>query len=173
VSYFGSKWAPALPEPRRSAARAQLEEVVRQSVTARRFSRKSKWIISGSALLCVTVVACTVAVAATLNVPNKTQARCYTVDKVAGFHVGIGMASRSAKPGQVRNARSVCAALYRAGNLKAGVAGINPKPGSGNHRVPPLAACVLPDGTAGVFPGGPGTCARLGLPRARTSGGAT
>ncbi len=171
MTYFGSQSAPVLPERRRRAARAQLEEVVRNSAPGpRRFSRKAKWIIFGSALLCVTAVACTVAVVSVENVPNKTQARCYTVDKVAGFHIGIGMASTSATPGEVRNARSVCAALYRDGNLRVGVARIDPKPGSGKHRVPPLAVCVLPAGTAAVFPGHPQICARLGLPRARASG---
>lgn len=31
-------------------------------------------------------------------------------------------------------------------------------------EVPPLAACVLPEGFVGVFPGPEGTCAELGLP---------
>jgi hypothetical protein len=30
--------------------------------------------------------------------------------------------------------------------------------------VPPLEACVLPDGRVGVFPGAHGTCSAMGLP---------
>ena len=37
-------------------------------------------------------------------------------------------------------------------------------PPGGEHPVPPLQACVLPDGVVGVFPGDATTCAHLGLP---------
>ena len=40
-----------------------------------------------------------------------------------------------------------------------------PSPGADNP-VPPLVACVMPDGTAAVFPGTRATCATLGLPNA-------
>jgi hypothetical protein len=38
----------------------------------------------------------------------------------------------------------------------------------GAKTVPPLVGCVLPNGTAAVFPGGPDTCHRLGLAVAET-----
>jgi hypothetical protein len=40
-----------------------------------------------------------------------------------------------------------------------------PSPGADNP-VPPLVACVMPDGTAAVFPGTRASCVTLGLPDA-------
>ena len=57
-----------------------------------------------------------------------------------------------------------CAALWKPGAL------YNP---TGKTPAPPLTACVLPDGTVGVFPQARGTdtCARLGLPRPKPLAG--
>ena len=51
----------------------------------------------------------------------------------------------------------ICAALWADGTVGPRGGGISP-------AVPSLVACVLPEGSAvGVFPGGEGLCARLGL----------
>jgi hypothetical protein len=164
------QWTPVLPQRRRQAARAQLEEVVRQSARpGRKRGRRANWLMSGAIVFCVTVVACTAAVVAFERVTNKTQARCYSVDQPSRRYIGIGMANSTPTPGQVRNARAVCASLFRGGFLTAGVEGIDPHPAGGQHPVPPLVVCVLPDGAAAVFPGGPRTCARLSLPSATKS----
>lgn len=42
----------------------------------------------------------------------------------------------------------------------------DPHPSRTDYPVPPLVACVLPDGSVGVLPGDPRTCAALGLPTA-------
>jgi hypothetical protein len=69
----------------------------------------------------------------------------------------------------VNNAISVCAALWRQGILHPGPQGARDRATAGpagSSQVPPLVACVLPGGTAAVFPGPPSTCATLSLPNA-------
>jgi hypothetical protein len=57
-----------------------------------------------------------------------------------------------------------CAQVWRDGGLRQGESGPQvPDPGA-RLPVPELSACVLPDGSAAVFPGD-AACARLGLPR--------
>lgn len=53
-----------------------------------------------------------------------------------------------------------CAAAWRVGALGGHAADRSNK----IYPVPHLVGCVLPDGTAAVFPGPDGTCQRLGLP---------
>lgn len=59
-----------------------------------------------------------------------------------------------------------CAAVWRDGILRPGLAEPQvPEQDLPRFEVPRLEACVAPDGTAAVFPGSPGACARLELPR--------
>jgi hypothetical protein len=73
------------------------------------------------------------------------------------------------KPGsvmQIKNAHAICADLYSDGHLKRGVRREFLRPSRSEHAVPRLAVCIWKDGTAAVFPGPRGTCARLDLPAA-------
>jgi hypothetical protein len=66
----------------------------------------------------------------------------------------------------IRDAKADCAAMFRQGFLRVDSTRIPaiPDPGpSAGRPVPPLVECVLPDGTAAVFPGTGELCARLGL----------
>ena len=64
-------------------------------------------------------------------------------------------APRALVPASSRGPVAACAPLWRPGAEFS----------SGGASVPPLTACVLPSGTAGVFPGGAGQdpCSALGL----------
>ena len=162
-----------LPAERARAAREQLEQIV--ATQGRPGRRRRPGLIAGAGAVVVlcTSAAAVVYVQGTQPVTDKAQARCYTVASLAGgdsFHgTTIGEAARPGSAAAVDDALSVCAALFRQGFLQPGAAGVSPPgPGVGKpgHRVPPLITCVMPDGTAAVFPGGTGTCQRLGLPRA-------
>jgi hypothetical protein len=120
--------------------------------------------------LLVSSTAVAIAYVQSQPVTVKTTARCYTVDSLAAgtnfFGTTIANAGRPGTTAQVNDALSVCAALWRQGCLKHG-ARTALRPGPNEHRpVPTLVACTLPNGTAAVFPGRRGTCARLGLPPA-------
>lgn len=62
----------------------------------------------------------------------------------------------------IRHAMAACGALWRSGVLPDPRHYTQP---DAAHPVPALVGCVLPDGTAAIFPGPADTCARLGLPR--------
>jgi hypothetical protein len=166
MSYFNPRRVPTLPARRREAARLQLEQVVARSAQARHRS-KSTVIAAGAAAIVLTAGAAAFAVAEFQPVSNKTQARCYTVaDLAGGRYTTVAQADRPGSKAQVQDALSVCAALFRQGFLTIGGPGVNQRAnGLPNHPVPRLTECTMRDGTAAVFPGGPATCAKLGLPR--------
>jgi hypothetical protein len=100
---------------------------------------------------------------------------CYTVASLSAGPqscTSIAMASpvNSGRPGQVTDALGTCSSLWSQGLIKAGPRGAavpasRPSPDA-HDPVPPLVVCVMPDGTAAVFPGDKSTCAALGLPDA-------
>ena len=166
MNYFNPRRMPVLPAGRRVAARQQLEQLVAQSVRSRR--RNPALIAAGVTVVALGTGAAAVAVAAYQPVTNKAQARCYTVaDAASSRYTTIAAAGRPGSRAQVQDALGVCAALFRQGFLTVGGPGINRSAnGDRNHPVPSLVACTMGDGTASVFPGGPSTCAALGLPAA-------
>jgi hypothetical protein len=171
MTQFGTPPARTLPEYRRTAMRRQLEAVV-----TGRPQRRGPLLIAASA---VVVAAGTSAgayayVQHSQPVTDKGQARCYTVASLSAgpesfTTIAQATIAGSPRPAQVDNALTVCAALWRQGILHPGPQGARgpaaPDP-EGSSPVPPLAACVLPDSTAAVFPGTTSTCAALGLANA-------
>jgi hypothetical protein len=164
--------ARPLPGPRRDAMRQQLEAIVAEQRGPRRGHKTT--VIGGAVLIAAlgTGAAAFVYVEQSQPVTNKTEARCYTVASLEGgnqFHgTTIAAAGRPGSKAQVDAAASVCAALWRQGFLLPGAAGItSPHNTTTRHRVPSLVACVMPDGTAAVFPGNRQTCTKLGLPLAQ------
>jgi hypothetical protein len=160
----------SLPARRRRAARAQLEHLIAESTKRHHHRRWPHAALVGALGAAVLVTSAAVAIAYVQSEPVtvKTTARCYTVDSLAGgtnfSGTTIAHAGRPDTTAQVNHALSVCAALWRQGFLKHGArTALQPGPNE-HHRVPPLAACTLPNGTAAVFPGRQDTCARLGLP---------
>jgi hypothetical protein len=171
MTQFTPPPARTLPEDRRAAMRHQLTAVVAGS-----HHRRRPLAIAASA---VVVAAATSAgayayVQHSQPVTDKSEARCYTVASLSAgpeSYATIAQATMagSPRPAQVANAVSICAALWRQGFLHSGPQGARGRatPGpAGSGQVPPLVACVLPDGTAAVFPGTAPTCATLGLPNA-------
>jgi hypothetical protein len=170
MTQFETPPSRTLPVYRRTAMRRQLEAQV-----TRKYRRRPLLIAASAAVVAAGTSAAAYAyVQHSQPVTDKSEARCYTV---AGLSAGPesfttiaepAMAG-SPRPAQVGNALSVCAALWRQGFLHPGPQGARgpatPDP-AGTSPVPPLAACVLPDGTAGVFPGTSSVCAALGLPNA-------
>ncbi|HEY7145210.1 MAG TPA: hypothetical protein VH637_13275 [Streptosporangiaceae bacterium] len=170
MSYFHPDGTPpALPAGKRAAARQQLEQIVSRSARRRRWLRWRRPGLIGAASA-VIVLGSTAAVMFAQDQPvtNKSGARCYTVASTTGpGHYTTAVAAGPAGRVSLEHAWQVCRALWRQGFLSTGASGItSPPAGPGNYPVPALVVCTMPDGTAAVFPGGPGTCAKLGLPRA-------
>ena len=160
---------PPFPASRREPARCQLEQVVADPAARSRRPRRPVLVASGVAATVVATGACAFAIAGYQPVTSKYVARCYTVASLStSRYTTIAQAGPVGAPQpQIGNALSVCADLFRQGLLKAGGPGLNPYADVKiDHTVPRLVECTMSDGTAAVFPGGAGTCAILGLPRA-------
>lgn len=160
------------PPERRDDTRRMLEDAAR--ATLRR--RRRRWLgrttvaVAAAALLATGGVA--TAYVGYRAAHHTSDVRCYTKvvrdkgDDFPGTTVttrGAGSDGRTAPADPVR----ACADLWRQGVLRPGADTAGAVDG-GTHRVPPLQACVLDDGTAAVYPAADGrTCAGLGLPRLR------
>jgi hypothetical protein len=156
-----------MPAARRYAARRQLEEFVNRRSGLRRRRRLvlgvAIAVVLGSAVAGITLLQ-------SAPVTDKTTARCYTEAALGsgGTFSGatIGALGAPGSTARVDNAIATCSDLWRQGFLLSGKTGIQrPGPNTANP-VPPLIACTLPNGIAGVFPGDQSTCASLGLPLA-------
>jgi hypothetical protein len=165
MSYFHPERMPALPDRRRKAARLQLEQIVAGSAKRRRRAKPAA-IMAGTAAIVLATGAAAIAAAVYQPVTDKTTARCFTVADTSGFATEIAVPGKPGTKGAVQNARDICAALYRQGLLTRGAQRVNPRHSKGNHPVPALQVCTWTDGTAAVFPGPRGTCAKLNLPAA-------
>jgi len=165
MSYFHPERMPVLPDRRRKAARLQLEQIVAGSAKRRRRAKPAA-IVAGTAAIVLATGAAAIAAAVYKPVTDRATARCFTVADTSGFATEIAVPGKPGTKGAVQNARDICAALYRQGLLTRGAQQINPRPGNRNHPVPALQVCTWTDGTAAVFPGPRGTCAKLNLPAA-------
>lgn len=161
--------ARALPEDRAAAMRRQLAAQV-----ARKPRRRRLLIAAGGMIVAAGATAAGYAfVPHSQPVTDRDSARCYTVASLSAgpqSYTGIAVPTRSGRPGQVTDALAVCASLWSQGFLHAGPRGAAapaaPPSPNAHNPVPSLVACVMPDGTAAVFPGGKSACAALGLPSA-------
>ncbi|XVS63041.1 hypothetical protein ACQPYE_33005 [Actinosynnema sp. CA-299493] len=161
----------------RLAARGRhLVDAVAERPSPRR--RVARWAVPGTVALCM--LSGGVAVAAYVASQPATvreQVRCYTEADTRGHHEDAVGAVVEGKPADVADdAAALCSELWGLGALSAGPAaaqvplqGHDPKSGRAEveRPVPPLTVCVVTDGVAGVFPGDPGLCERLGLPALR------
>jgi hypothetical protein len=160
-----------LPERRAAAMRRQLTAEV-----ARKPGRRRRLFAAGGVLVAAGATAAGYAfVPHSQPVTDKDMARCYAVASLSAgprsfTSIAVATPANSGRPGQVTDARGMCASLWSQGFIHAGPQGAGgpsapPSPGA-NLPVPSLVTCVLADGTAAVFPGGKSTCATLGLPSA-------
>jgi len=162
MSYFHPQRMPRLSARRRKAARLQLEQVVARSAMSRA-RRRPVVIAAVMAIIVLSTGAAAAGVVAYHAVTDKTQARCFTVDDVTSHDfTTIAEASKPATKAEVRHALSVCRTLFKTGVLKIGHPVIRAH-WNRVRRAPPLVACVWQDGTAAIFPGHRGTCAKLSL----------
>ena len=165
MSYFHPKRMPVLPARRRKAARLQLEELV--SRTAEAPMRRPPVVVAAAiAIVLLSTGAAAFAVAAHKPVTNKHLARCFTTASISGYATMLAVPAKPGSRGQLKNAHDQCADLYRDGYLRRGMRREIARPPDRGHFVPHLVVCTWSDGTAAVFPGPRGTCARLGLPAA-------
>lgn len=166
---FDTPPSGTLPDHRVAAMRLLLESEVSRS----RRPRKRLLIAVGAAVVAAGAGAAGYAYTAhSAPVTDKNVASCYTVASLSagpGSYTQVAQATRAGSPtrAQVDNALSICADFWRQGILRPGPDGARGLPdAAGRHPVPSLVACVLPDGTAAVFPGTRATCAALNLPNA-------
>jgi hypothetical protein len=170
MSYFHPQRMPVLPARRRRAARLQLEQFVAQSAEPSR-RMKPAIIAAATAAVVLSTGAAAAGVVADHTITNKTHARCFTVDSATSpDFTMIAQASRPLTKAVINDALTTCRALFAAGELKSGSPVRRPPTERGLHRAPQLVVCVWPGGTAAIFPGHPGTCAKLGLPAAARGG---
>lgn len=165
---------PARPFPpqRRDETRQLLEDAARATLRRRRRRWLSRTTIAVGAAALLTTGGVATAYVGYQNAHQTTDVRCYTKvvrDEGEGFPGttvttrGTGSNGRTAPADPVR----ACADLWRQGVLRPGARTAGDVDGR-THRVPPLQACVLDDGTAAVYPAADErTCAGLGLPRLR------
>ncbi|GAA1271627.1 hypothetical protein [Saccharothrix xinjiangensis] len=137
--------------------------------------RAVRWAVPGAVVLCALSGGVAVAAyVATQPAAVREQVRCYTEADPGGHRSDAVGVTLEGKPADVADeAVALCAELWGVGALTAGPASAQVAPGGHDPKagpplarraIPPLAACVVSDGVAGVFPGGPGLCGRLGLP---------
>jgi hypothetical protein len=160
-----------LPADRAAAMRRQLVAEV-----ARKRGRRRLLYAAGGVLVAAGATAAGYAfVPHARPVTDKDVARCYAVASLSAgprsfTSIAVATPIGSGHPGQVTDALATCASLWSQGFIHAGPQGAGAPPArpspNADNPVPPLVTCVLPDGTAAVFPGGKSACAALGLPSA-------
>lgn len=182
---FGTDELPPvrpLPRERRNAMRDMLLEEIQGRRPWWRRSGRGAAVGAGALALVLAGGAASAYVA--FKTPSDTgSVYCYTVagldggdssrTRLARAEAGQGNAAGEgnvAGASPINHPVSACADLWRQGVLSERPDGVNPDAvtAGGRHRVPRLVACTLDESVAAVFPGGPGTCERLGLPRAQS-----
>lgn len=155
------------PVRRRTSSRLALERAV-ASRDRYRWNRPSGALSAGMGVLATT--GAVGAYMAFAPVSDTSRVRCYTTtnlgsdDDYQGTDAAIANSDPdSSSPVEVTDPVGLCASLWRSGVLVADQ-GQPGAPAAGTRTVPELVACTLPDGVAAVFPGGAGTCERVGLP---------
>jgi hypothetical protein len=169
---------PSLPATRRTADLARLRVAMRDN-PRRDVAGRARWTRRGVTFTATTAIAlgggaAAAAVVYQLAPQHATVAshgRCYWQvsdqfgDDFPGTTAVTDTDDKGWTPEVVATLVDGCAAIWRAGAFQEGKPGINSDVASANdYPVPELAACVLPDGEAAIFPGDPTTCDDLGLP---------
>lgn len=168
------------PKAHREATHQLLLDTVAASTASSGRRRFSRVAVTAAAVTAILVAGTGTAVAyhflASAPVTDTQTARCYSrasTDFGSSFpgttvdSVGTRAVSGQNGPLGVRAPISVCAYLWEIGAVHPG-AQTHPNPSAtppaNDVPVPHLVGCVLPDGSAAVFPGPDGTCEKLGLP---------
>jgi hypothetical protein len=166
----------AMARGRRDAIRGALEAEVRG--TRRPWWRRS-WqgiAVGGGALALVLAGGAATAYVAFKPAEDKASVVCYSQpdldsDSVPGTRVAVARnmpaGAKESDSGTVAIANPVeaCAQAWQDGQISTTGAREVPEDSTARYQVPDLVACTLEEGVAGVFPGSPSTCERLGLPQ--------
>jgi hypothetical protein len=165
---------PPLEQNTRDQMRQHVEQFVREqpSVRVRRNRRLRRIAGIGASVAILGGAGTAMATELIGNAPvtDHNTARCYakiSTDFGPDFP-GATMAAAQPSNGDGHDVVApirACAAAWRAGAIQYPHPLINPPPAK-EFPVPHLVGCVLPNGTAAVFPGPNGTCQQLGLPTA-------
>lgn len=157
----------SFPRSHLAATRAAFVDAIEQQ--PRRSRRRAVLVVvAGVVVLGSAGTAVAVQLTST-EVVDRSAARCYTSasknfgDDFPGTTIATASTSSASSAG-VADALSTCSDLWAQGYLTLGSARVNTTEPTDIPPVPQLAACVLPNGQAGVFPGDPSTCQSLGLP---------
>lgn len=165
-----------IPDRRRGADKKMLSELVRStsptSVTSRtnRISRRRASFLA--VVLALAISGGTAAAVTLLSPQNPTvraSGRCYArvssnfARTFPGGSVSVLEPNRSDTADVPSQIISACAALWRQGAIGQPSQGPDSSRSSQEFPVPPLVACVLPNGEAAVFPGSENICIRLGI----------
>jgi hypothetical protein len=167
---------PMAPHRREARGGHLMTVVAKQSMPRRGVVR---WAVPGAvaAALMFTGGVAVAAYVVSQKATVREQVHCYTEADVNGYRSdGVG-ATAEGKPADVADeAVALCRQLWEFGVLTEGPAAAqapppeqDPKAGqpAAKRAAPPLVACVVSDGVAGVFPGDAATCVRLNLPELR------
>ena len=136
-----------------ATVRAEVLEATRH-VHSPRLSSRSRTttaVILGAALAAA-LTAGTIAATRAQQEAIDTQVTCYEHASFDADHVLFSHSGGDGKPADDFDPADVCGHMWR-NDLWSGTSNNDPDdPNDGDAPVPPLAACVLMDGTAGVFP---------------------
>lgn len=151
----------------KAAYRRQLEHATRRGTGGRRYAGSAAAIVAVGATAVVTMGAFTLHHYTAKSATDTATVRCYTTADIGDdstFHgTDVGLAQSNGPAAPATSAIEQCSALWRAGVITAGSRNAQ-RSTAVNSPVPALVACRLSNGMAGVFPGGPSTCAQLQLP---------
>lgn len=158
-----------MPEADLQRRAQHLTDSIAQIRPKRRVSRKALWVAG----LASTVVASTGTAWAYQQFSEAAvtdEVRCYAMPDLGDgiTYPGLTTTSQEMMSGQSMTAAeaiNACTVSWTAGVLVEGDPQMHEPYEHTTDKVPQLSACIVEDGVAGVFPGGPGTCASLGLPQ--------
>lgn len=157
------------PRPLPPAVRDAQSRLLAEIVGRRRPRWRSRFVIFPAALVLAGGGVAAAVRASLGEVTDRDTARCYSVAERHDGRDFPGTSVAVAHPdsdvvGQVEDAVATCALVWRDGALEIGKRRAQPYRPGVDRPVPSLVGCVLPDGSAAVFPGDAQTCSRLGLP---------
>lgn len=166
-----------MPRERREALRAAL--VAEVGGTGRPWWRRT-WkgaAVGGSAFAMVLAGGAATAYVAFKPPSDTNSVMCYSAPRVEAARVDVtrvavarkmpaGSSASASGTVAIHDPVAACGQAWRSGLVSAGDRSRTASAPGRPARVPVLVACTLDRGVAGVFPGPPSTCERLGLPRA-------
>lgn len=115
--------------------------------------RRPRWALVAAAAGAVAVVAAAATVVIASHPDDPASIQCFASPQLSG-DVAVVRATEGVAPVEA------CADVWRIGTFRPWSGGL----------APALSACVLDNGSIGVFPGEPEVCDRLSLPRVATDG---